>query len=115
MFHSRPVSSGVIPEARKSAGVPVGVVQGDDAVAGAGQGAGRVQHPLEDGAEVQVLVDAETGLAQAGEALPQSLDLNHHLVRVLQLVASDGPLLGKGMAPAGPISPCPANRYKKWC
>ena len=41
-----------------------GVVEGDDAVAGGSEGAGRVQDALEHGRRVQVLGDAQAGLAQ---------------------------------------------------
>ena len=51
------------------------VQQGHNAVAGAGQGAGRVQRPLEHLVEVQALVDAEAGLAQAEQAFLQSLEV----------------------------------------
>ena len=47
------------------------VEEGNGAVAGPGEGPGRVQHPLEHGVEVQILGNPEAGLAQAGEALPQ--------------------------------------------
>ena len=53
------------------AGNPGGVVEGDDAVAGAGEGTGRVQDALEHGLHVQVLGDAQAGLAEQGQPLPQ--------------------------------------------
>ena len=49
------------------------VQEGDDAVAGAGQGAGAVQDPLEHVVEVQALADAQAGRAEAGQPLPQGL------------------------------------------
>ena len=53
------------------AGNPGGVVEGDDAVAGGGEGAGRVQDALEHGLHVQVLGDAQAGLAEQRQPLPQ--------------------------------------------
>ena len=47
------------------------VQQGDDAVARPGQGAGAVQHPLEHRVEVEALVDAQAGLAEPGQPVPQ--------------------------------------------
>ena len=51
------------------------IQQGDDAVAGAGQGAGAVQHPLKHRVEVEALVDAQAGLAEAGQPVPQLRNL----------------------------------------
>ena len=45
--------------------------EGDDAVARPGQRAGGVQHPLEHRVEVQALVDAQAGLAEPGQPVPQ--------------------------------------------
>ena len=102
------------PRGEKVPRRPVSVVQDEDAVAGSGQGTGRVQHALQHGVEVQVLVDAETSLAQAGKALLQLPYPTVSFVRLLQLIVSRGPLLGKDWAPAGPVSPYSPNRYKKW-
>ena len=49
--------------------------EGHHAVACAGQGAGRVQRPLEHLVEVQALVYAQAGRTEARQALPQRLDL----------------------------------------
>ena len=49
------------------------VQEGDDPVAGAGQRPGAVQDPLEHRLEVQALVDAQAGLAEAGQPLPQGV------------------------------------------
>ena len=56
----------------------------------AGQGARSIHDLSQDGIEVEVLGDAETGLAQPGEAVPQRLVLSHHFVGVIQLVTSIG-------------------------
>ena len=54
------------------------VVQGrDGAEAGAGQGAGVVHHLLKDGIGVEALVDAQAGLAEAGQPVP------HRIVRLV--------------------------------
>ena len=58
------------------------VQEGDDAVAGAGQRPGAVQDPLEHGVEVQALVDAQAGLAEAGQPLPQGLVFPGQLICV---------------------------------
>ena len=52
---------------------PAVVQEGDDPVAGAGQRPGAVQDPLEHRPEVQALVDAQAGLAEAGQPLSQGL------------------------------------------
>ena len=57
------------------------IQQGDDAVAGAGQGAGAVQHPLEHRVEVEALVDAQAGLAEAGQPVAK-LRLSHAEARL---------------------------------
>ena len=43
----------------------------EDAVAGARQGARRIQNVLQHGVEVDALVDAQAGRAEAREAVPQ--------------------------------------------
>ena len=53
--------------------LPLLVQGGDPAHPRAGQGARPVHDPLEHDAQVQVLGDAQAGLAQPGEALPQGL------------------------------------------
>ena len=64
------------------------IEEGDDAVAGAAERARAVQHLLEDGVELEALVDAEVGLGEAREALAegpvlalQVAGLSHFLVR----------------------------------
>ena len=47
------------------------IQEGDDAIARPGQGAGAVQHPLEHRIEVEALVDAQAGLAEAGQPVAQ--------------------------------------------
>ena len=64
------------------------VVQGDDAVAGAGEGAGGVQDALQHRVEVQGLVDAQAGLAEQGQALPQGPVLAPQVVGRAHLVTS---------------------------
>ena len=61
---------------------PPVVQEGDDPVAGAGQRPGAVQDPLEHGVEVQALVDAQAGLAEAGQPLPQGLVFPGQLICV---------------------------------
>ena len=51
------------------------IEEGDDAVAGAAEQARAVQHLLQDGVELEALVDAEAGLAEAREALAKGLVL----------------------------------------
>ena len=67
------LSSGVSPEVEEVLYPPRIVQEGDDPVAGAGQRPGAVQDPLEHRPEVQALVDAQAGLAEAGQPLPQGL------------------------------------------
>ena len=55
--------------------LPRGVEDDDAAVAGAGQHPCTVDDLVQDGVEIQGLADAQAGLAQAGQALPQSGDL----------------------------------------
>ena len=55
-------------EVLQSAGI---VEEGDDSVAGSGEGAGGVQHALEDGVEVQAFVDAQTGLTEPEEPVAE--------------------------------------------
>ena len=53
-----------------------GLVQQDEGpVAGAGQRPGAVQDPLQNGVEVQALVDAQAGLAQPGQPVSEVLSL----------------------------------------
>ena len=53
-----------------------GVVDGgDDPVVGAGEGTGAVEDLPEDVVQVQALVDAEAGLAEAGETVLQGGDV----------------------------------------
>ena len=52
---------------------------------GVGQRTGAVHDLMQDGIEVKVFTDAEDGLGQAGQPVPQRLDLLVALVGVLQL------------------------------
>ena len=54
--------------------------EGDDAVARPGQGAGAVQDPMEHRVEVEALVDAQAGLAEAGQPVPQLRNLPRLIV-----------------------------------
>ena len=58
------------------------VQEGDDPVARPGQRPGAVQDPLEHRPEVQALVDAQAGLAEAGQSLPQGLIFPGQLICV---------------------------------
>ena len=62
-----------------------GVHGRDPAAAGAGQRAGALHHLAQDSIDVQALADAQTGLAQLGEAVSQRLVLRSQLVGWLQL------------------------------
>ena len=55
--------------------LPVVVEDGDPADACAGQRAGAVGNPLQDGIEVEVGGDLDAGLAQSGEAVAQKFIL----------------------------------------
>ena len=84
-----------------------GVVQeGDDAVAGAGQGAGAVQDALEHVVEVQALADAQAGLAEAGQPLAQGLVFFTQLAVVLHAPdlhsSRDGPPFPGAPGRSGP-------------
>ena len=56
------------------------IQEADDALARPGQGAGAVQHPLEHRIEVEALVDAQAGLAEAGQPVPQLRNLPRLIV-----------------------------------
>ena len=56
------------------------VQEGDDAVARSGQRAGTVQHPLEHRIEIEALVDAQAGLAEAGQPVAQLRNLPRLIV-----------------------------------
>ena len=71
------------------------------AVTGAGQGAGLVYDPLQDGAEVQLPGDAEGGLAQPGKTVPQRLYLPLHPGGFLEADARAGHGLLPGVGPPG--------------
>ena len=71
------------------------VQEGHHPVAGAGQGAGRVQRPLEHLVEVQALVDAQAGLTETGEAFLQGLEVPVKLFRLVHFflpARTPGPL-----------------------
>ena len=75
---------------------PPGIVEeGDDPVAGAGQRSGAVQDSLQHRLEVQALVDAQAGLAEAGQALPQRLVFPGQITSVTHPIdlrsVTDGP------------------------
>ena len=65
------------------------VQQGDDAVAGAGQRAGAVQDPLQHRVEVEALVDAQAGLAQPGQPVPQLRYLPLKIVCLFHFLSSN--------------------------
>ena len=100
--------------------LPFVVEDGDAAHPRAGQGAGSIHDLSQDGIEVEVFVDAQTGLAQPGEALPQRLYLSHKLVGSLQLITSIGlrkaryssPHAPAGIETTGAIVPFSAILYK---
>ena len=70
---------------------PPGLVDDDEASpAGPGQRARPVHDPLQHGIEVEVFADAEAGLAQPGEAVPQGLVLSQEIVGVHQRLTSFG-------------------------
>ena len=71
-----------MPEVDEVLNRPSCADEGNHAVPCSGEGAGGVQHPLEHRLEVQALVDAQAGLAQPGEAVPQGLVLPLKLVGV---------------------------------
>ena len=56
----------------------------DPAVAGAGQRAGALHNFTQNGIDIEALADAQTGLAQPGEALSQRLDLYSQLAAWFQ-------------------------------
>ena len=56
----------------------------DPAVAGTGQRAGALHNFMQNGIDIEALADAQTGLAQPGEALSQRLDLYSQLDAWLQ-------------------------------
>ena len=61
------------------------VEEGDHPVAGSRQRPGGVQDPLQHRVQVEALVDAEAGLAQPGQPVPQRRYLPVALIGVLQL------------------------------
>ena len=81
------------------------VEEGDHPVAGAGQRPGGVQDPLQHRVQVQALVDAEAGLAQPGQPVPQRLILLRQVVGVLQLFTSIGLWKARysGLSRTGPM------------
>ena len=77
------------------------IQQGDDAVARPGQGAGAVQHPLEHRVEVEALVDAQTGLAEAGQPVAQL----RYLPRLIVCLFHFPPRIGLTTAMSRPSPP----------
>ena len=70
---------------------PSPLVEGGDAAhPRAGEGARPGHHALQHGVQVQVLGDAETGLAQPGQAVPQGRYLQVARVGSVQLATSIG-------------------------
>ena len=96
------------------------IVQGgDDAVAGPGQGAGALQDALQNVVQVEALVDAETGVAEAGKPLAQRGYLPVADVGFAQLAPPcrpagpvpghrSEPVLGAGIHPFAAIIPLSA-------
>ena len=73
-----------------------GVVRkGHHAVTGAGQGTGTVQDTLEQRVEAQAPVDAQAGLAEPGEPLPQRLDFPQQFVLPVRPSTSIGSITGQ--------------------
>ena len=66
------------------------IQQGDDAVAGPGQRAGAVQDPLEHRVEVEALVDAQAGLAEPGQPVPQLRYLPRLIVCLVHFAPRNG-------------------------
>ena len=58
------------------------VPEGDDPVAGAGEGAGAVHHVLEHRPEVQAFADAQAGLAEPGQLLSQGVVFSGRLTGI---------------------------------
>ena len=81
---------GLLRQARRDEGFQLTLIveDGEAAPAGPGQQARPVHHPLQDGVQVQVLGDAQAGLAQAGEALSQGFDFQVTLVCRVQAFTS---------------------------
>ena len=74
------------------------VEEGNHAAAGMGQRPRGVQHLLQDGLEVEALVDAEGGLAQRGQPAAQRLVLARQLVGSCHLPLDPG---AEARAPVG--------------
>ena len=70
--------------------LPLPVQGGNPAHPRAGQGARPVHDPLEHDVQVQVFGDADAGLAQPGEPLPQGLILAEQIAFFLQLLTPVG-------------------------
>lgn len=87
-------SASLVPEVSNRFQAALFVHGGDDAVAGSRETGGGVEHPLQHRLELEALVDADTGLAQAGEALFQLPYPAVSLVRSVQLITSPGLPIG---------------------
>ena len=97
-----------------------------DAVAGAGQQTGAVQHLLATPRiRVQALVDAQAGLAQPGQAVSEGLILSRQVVGLLSILSprldcgspdipacTHRPVAESGFETTGAIMPEPAKCYK---
>ena len=77
------------------------IQEGDDAVARPGQRAGGVQHPLEHRVEVEALVDAQAGLAEPGQPVPQL----RYLPRLIVCLFHFAPRNGLPPTVSGPSPP----------
>ena len=84
---------------------------GQDAVAGACEGAGAVHRLLEHGVKVQVAGDAQAGPTEPGEALPQAVDhVLHFALRIFGMVhvvdpgGPDGRVVGSVVTGGVPVS-----------
>ena len=84
---------GQVPQGLRFLGIQAGgekvidlariVEEGECAEAGAGEGAGGVEHALQDVVEVEALVDAQVGLAQLGQPLSEHAVLPSRFVGLL--------------------------------
>ena len=75
---------------------------GDQGIPGAGQCAGAVQDALQHRVQVKALVDAQAGLAEAGQPLPQGFDFPAEVAVILHVVPSWFGLVDQPAPNAGP-------------
>ena len=88
-----------------------GVVQQDEGpVAGAGEGPGAVQDPLQHGVQFQALVDAQADLAQPGQPVSGGLDLPALAIVVIHLRTS---AWAGGSTSAKTLRKLPPNNFAK--